>query len=120
MELIEILTPDFKFADDRGCLTQLVHKGFDQINVLTTNQGVTRGGHYHKRSTEAFYVISGSVDVIITSNSEEKKYAFREGDFFLVRPFVFHSMFFPEICTMVQMYDECVELEDGLKDIFTE
>ncbi len=120
MELLETMKPDFHFDDNRGCLTQLVHEGFEQINVLITNKGVTRGGHYHKASTEAFYIINGSVEVTATCNDEERKYEFHQGDFFLVRPFIIHSMFFPESCTMVQMYDKCVEKPDGTKDIYSE
>ena len=120
MELINTKKPDFSFSDDRGKLTQLVHEGFDQVNVLITNEGVTRGGHYHKISGEAFYVISGSVEVTAKKDGPEKKYVFRQGDFFEVKPFVIHSMYFPEHCVMVQMYDKCVEKPDGSKDIYPE
>ena len=48
--------PDFQFEDARGCLTQLIHEGFDQINVLESNKDVVRGGHYHTDRTEAFYL----------------------------------------------------------------
>ena len=120
MELIVRKKVDFNFEDARGSLTQLVHEGFDQINVLVTKKGVTRGGHYHKLSVEAFYVISGSVEVTALHEQEVKKYVFRQGDFFEVHPYVVHSMFFEEDCTMVQMYDRCVELPDGTKDIYAE
>ena len=120
MELIETTRPDFTFVDDRGSLTQLVHDGFNQINVLITNQGVVRGAHYHKLSTEAFYIVTGLVEVTAIYNDKEKKYVFHDGDFFIIRPFVYHSMFFLEKCTMVQMYDKCVELGDSKKDIYYE
>ena len=45
---------------------------------------------------------------------------FQQGDFFAVEPFVSHSMFFPEDCVMVQMYDPPVEQPDGGKDIYGE
>lgn len=111
---------DFSFADHRGCLTQLVHEGYDQINVLQTNQGVLRGGHYHKFSNEAFFVISGSVDVELKKGAERDKVTFKKGDFFEIHPFTVHSMFFPEDCLMVQMYDKPVEQTDGTKDIYPE
>ena len=120
LELIKRKEVDFSFEDNRGKLCQLVHEGFDQVNVLITNRGVTRGGHYHKVCTEAFYVISGSVEVTAAAHGSEKKYVFCEGDFFEIHPFIVHSMFFPENCVMVQMYDKCVELPDGTKDIYSE
>ena len=120
MELIVRKKIDFGFEDTRGSLTQLVHEGFAQVNVLITKKGVTRGGHYHKKSVEAFYVVSGSVEVTAAYENEVKQYVFRKGDFFEVHPYVIHSMFFEEDCIMVQMYDTCVELPDGTKDIYTE
>lgn len=120
MELIKTRNLDFQFEDNRGSLTQLVHEGFDQINVLVTKQGVTRGGHYHKQCTEAFYIISGSIKVTAAKEEAEITYHFGKGDFFQIEPYVMHSMYFPENCTMVQMYNRCVENADGTKDIFTE
>ena len=120
MELVRVLHTDFEFADERGTLTQLVHEGFRQINVLTTKRGVTRGGHFHRLCREAFYVIEGSVEVTLKTAERTETAAFRKGDFFAVEPFVSHSMFFPEDCVMVQMYDPPVEQPDGGKDIYSE
>ena len=63
MELYERVRPDFEFSDTRGALVQLVHEGYEQVNVLTTRAGVTRGGHYHKETAEAFFVVDGRVTV---------------------------------------------------------
>ena len=120
MELVRVLHTDFEFADERGTLTQLVHEGFRQINVLTTKRGVTRGGHFHRVCREAFYLIAGSVEVTLKTAERTETAVFQKGDFFAVEPFVSHSMFFPEDCVMVQMYDPPVEQPDGGKDIYGE
>ena len=120
MELVRVLHTDFEFADERGTLTQLVHEGFRQINVLTTKRGVTRGGHFHRICREAFYVISGSVEVTLKNAERTETAVFHKGDFFAVEPYISHSMFFPEDCVMVQMYDPPVEQPDGGKDIYGE
>ena len=111
---------DFQHVDDRGSLTQLIHDGFKQINVLHSKKGVQRGSHFHKRSIEAFYVISGSVKVTLISKEEKNEIVFSKNDFFEIYPNVLHNMLFLEDCLMVQMYDEPVENVDGTKDIFTE
>lgn len=120
MELVQVLQADFEHSDGRGRLTQLVHGGFQQVNVLTTKRGVTRGGHFHKLSREAFYVVSGSVEVELKTLDRAERAVFRAGDFFAVEPYVSHSMFFPEDCVMVQMYDRPVEQPNGEKDIYSE
>lgn len=118
MEMVELKKVDFSFEDNRGSLNQLVHTGYEQVNVLFTKAGVKRGGHYHKRSTECFFVVDGSVELTVKRDEEEKQYLFKKNDFFQINPFVVHSMTFYEDCTLVAMYDKCVELEDGTKDIF--
>ena len=61
--LIEFLKADFCFDDERGNLVQLVREGWKQVNVIRSEAGVERGGHYHAQNSEAFYVISGSFEL---------------------------------------------------------
>ena len=118
MALYELLKPDFEFSDQRGQLKQLVHDGWKQVNVLITIAGVVRGVHYHKVAREAFYIISGSVDVRFRNGEEYDVCHFKRGDYFLVLPKTVHELSFPEDCIMVQMYDIPVEKADGSKDIY--
>ena len=120
MNLYTMRKTDFQHTDTRGELVQLVHEGFNQINVLESHKGSMRGAHYHKRAIEAFYVVSGSVEVKLNDKETEQTVSFRKGDFFEIHPFVLHNMFFPEECLMVQMYDYPVENKDGTKDIYME
>ena len=118
MKFYEILTPDFEHADGRGKLSQLTHGGYRQINVLSSKKGVTRGGHYHKASHEAFFVADGSVAVTFAKDGETETVTFEENAFFEIPPLVSHSMYFPEDCILVAMYDIPVEKGDGTKDIY--
>lgn len=116
-----VKTPDFEFRDERGSLVQLVHDGYKQINILRSKKGTFRGGHYHKESKEAFYVINGSVRVEFrTQDGNLENHVFTAGEFFEIQPYIIHSMSFDEDCDLVAMYDICVEKEDGTKDIFSE
>ena len=119
-ELYELLTPDFAVQDDRGELAQLVHTGYVQVNVLVSRAGTMRGGHYHKRSRKAFYVVSGGAEFTFRRDGRQEQRVFCAGEFFLIHPYVVHSMVFPENCVLVGLYDRCVEGEDGEKDIFVE
>lgn len=113
------LLPDFTFKDERGSLIQLVHSGYVQVNIITTNKGVVRGNHYHRKCREAFYVISGCVEVTLTSNEEKQKTLFKAGDFFEIPPMIVHKMYYPEDCVMVALYDRPVEDDSGNKDIIS-
>lgn len=116
--LIEMLKPDFKFSNDTGVLIQLVHSGWNQVNVLVSKEGSTRGGHYHKISKEVFYIVSGKVKLTIQAEEKSEEYILQKDDMFLVSPFQRHTFAFLEDTVMVSMYDICVEKEDGSKDIY--
>src|SRR5574344_1528694 len=118
MELFKILKPDFEYRDSRGQLCQLVHEGWKQTNILVTNAGVVRGVHYHKVAKEAFYIISGSVNVKFCKDKEKSERKFGSGEFFMIMPNTVHELSFPEDCVMVQLYDIPVENSNGSKDIF--
>lgn len=120
MVFFEWLNPDFQFSDGRGSLVQLVHEGYKQINVVTTRAGVTRGGHYHKISTEAFFVVSGQVAVEFRKGAAMRCETFHEGEFFRIPPLVSHTMHFLKDTVLVAMYDHAVDLSDGTKDIYAE
>lgn len=118
MALLERINLDFSHVDSRGELHQLVHEGYEQVNVLFTRAGVERGGHYHKRAVECFFVISGAVEVTAWLGDERECERYGKGDFFRINPPAVHSMSFTEDCTMVAMYDKAVENPDGTKDIY--
>lgn len=114
---LKILSPEFIHSDERGSLTQLVSGGYSQINIVVSESGVTRGGHYHKACREAFYIIEGAVKVTAESGGEITERIFRRGDFFEIYPHTAHEMYFPERCIMAVLYDKPVETESG-KDIY--
>ena len=117
--MIEILTPNFEYEDDRGKLVQLVREGFSQFNIIFSKAGVSRGNHYHKENQEAFYVISGQLALTAEKEGQVERYTFTKGDMFLVPPFVKHSFFYETDTLLASMYSNGVECSDGTKDIFT-
>lgn len=55
-----------KHEDERGWLAELVKdKDFGLVFVFVAKPGMTRGGHYHKRKHESFFVISGMARIIL-------------------------------------------------------
>ena len=73
-------------TDDRGDLIQFItqdflskhHLPFGQIYFISFNgKGVVRGNHYHRRSKEAFCLISGTVEVAIQCVKTNTKKVFQ-------------------------------------------
>lgn len=118
--LIEWLTPDFTFDNDRGSLKQLVHDSWKQVNVITSHAGSARGGHYHKYNREGFYVVEGRFLLTVWKGNKKETYEMKKGDMFLIPPYVFHTFEYREETLLVSMYSEGVELSETEKDIWTE
>jgi oxalate decarboxylase/phosphoglucose isomerase-like protein (cupin superfamily) len=115
--LIEFIKPDFQFNDERGVLVQLIHKGWSQVNYVSSKNNSTRGGHYHKNNKEAFYVISGNFKLVVEdADGIKEEYSIKAGDFFVVKPFVIHSFKFELDTTLISFYDKGVE-EGFVRDI---
>lgn len=117
--LLNYLETDFSFSDERGCLTQLVREGYSQVNYVETKAGVVRGGHYHKINKEAFYLISGEIEVKLASlDGVMEHYTFKSGDMFSIEPNVIHTFSYKEDTKMICMYDKGVEIDKDNKDIY--
>lgn len=116
--LIQVLSPDFQFEDNRGTLIQLVHEGYKQVNVVFTRAGVFRGGHYHRENVETFYVTYGSFDFTAEKGDVREKYHFEAGDMFSVLPGVIHGFDYLENTEVVALYDKGVEHRDGTMDSY--
>lgn len=118
--LIERIEKDFEYVDDRGTLTQLVRKGYSQINIVTSKGGVFRGGHYHRLNTEAYYIIKGKCKVTAYKENQRECEIFDAGDFFRIGPYVTHNFDYIEDAILVTMYSLGVELEHGGMDSYQE
>lgn len=116
--LIERIKPDFEHKDERGTLIQIARRGYSQINVVISKEGIFRGGHYHKLNTEAYYIIRGKCKVTAYTDSEKESELFRTGDFFRIGPYVTHDFEYIEDSILVTMYSFGVELDDGTMDSF--
>lgn len=118
MALIEILSPDFTFTDDRGTLTQIVKDGFSQVNAVFTKKGKIRGNfHYHENTKELFYIIKGKIRFTARYEGKSEEYIFSDGDMFMVNENVRHTFLYMEDTYLVGLYTRPVENEDGTKDI---
>ena len=121
MALIEYLTPDFTFTDDRGTLAQLVHGGCTQVNAVFTKKGAVRGNlHYHAHTKEIFYVLAGRVRVTaVSADGETETAELGAGAMFRVNEGIRHTFAYLEDTYLTVLYTRPVEAPDGTKDIIT-
>jgi dTDP-4-dehydrorhamnose 3,5-epimerase-like enzyme len=116
-QLITFYQPDFVFEDNRGCLTQLVNEGWNQVNFITTKAGVLRGDHYHIHNRELFFITKGSFNLLLEKENVKEKYLIKEKDFFAIEKNVNHSFEFIEDTDIISFYDIGVEKTEFKMDI---
>lgn len=68
-----------RHADQRGSFFEIVRSlgGTGQTSFSTTEPGVTRGDHYHRRKVERFTVLAGEAEISLRSLFEDTVHTFR-------------------------------------------
>lgn len=89
------LKANFKYFDERGSLIE-VCKGREwrQMNFFDLKKGFSRGGHYHRKTQELFFVIEGKCQIRIVNvkNGKEIKFIAKEKEIFLIEPYEAHYL----------------------------
>ena len=83
----------FEYQDRRGVLTEIARSTrWKQINFMSLKKGFTRGGHYHKKTRELFFIVEGrcAVKVVNAKNGRAKRLTAKEKDIFVVEPYEIH------------------------------
>lgn len=91
---MNIIQTQYKHKDHRRTLNQLLTAEIHQINFYDAKKGAILGDHYHKKTTEYFYLTKGTV---IYNDS----YVFNKHMMFSVEPGEKHKI---ECMNDVQMF----------------
>lgn len=91
---MKFIKPYFKSEDLRGEILGIAQ--FDwikEMNYIQSKAGSIRGGHYHKQTTELFFIIDGLIHVTISNlqGDVQKSVDVSKGDIFIVDPFEVHT-----------------------------
>ena len=68
--------------DDRGSISDILqHINVDSVTLITIKEGAIRGNHFHKKSVQYSYVLSGQVIAFIQINNQRvEKAVLNKGD----------------------------------------
>ena len=87
----------FTSSDSRGSIEGLIDFGpWHEINYITSRSDIKRGNHYHKKTLEAFFIISGKIIISLQQISNNKlkgkieTHIVSKGQFFIISPYTFH------------------------------
>ena len=116
--LRNLIYPYFYFGDKRGKILGLIQGlKWEEVNYIESLKNQTRGNHYHKKTTEGFFIIEGKIKVTLNFIEEKKKEVFNaeNGDFFIVKPGTIHTFEVLEDSKWINMLSE--PMIEGANDI---
>ncbi|MGC1175149.1 cupin domain-containing protein [Polaromonas sp.] len=91
MELIKLIPA---FTDARGSITDLISDDtINAVTLITFAEGAVRANHYHERTIQWNYVISGEVLLATQMPGQEKvERILKPGDFAVTRELELHAL----------------------------
>ena len=101
-----LLKPYFRFSDDRGEISGIFQdKNWREINYLQSKKGCQRGGHYHRKTQEAFYIIEGKIKILLrdVKTKKEREFIAEKGDIFEIPINAMHTFDIIENSSWINM-----------------
>jgi mannose-6-phosphate isomerase-like protein (cupin superfamily) len=81
------------FNDHRGVIVDLLQKEkINAVTFLTINKNKVRGNHYHKKTYQWNYIISGQMVLVSRINKKIKSKVLKKGDLYLTEPYEHHAL----------------------------
>lgn len=105
--------------DSRGKLIEIFKGSFAQCNILQMKKGTVWGNHYHKRTTEYFYIAKGKILLIknlIFNKTGTKSQTYKAGGSFTIYPYTLHTMHVLEPTKCIVLYSH--QFSDKEPDLY--
>lgn len=81
-------------SDERGEIIDLLeHENINAITLVSFKKGALRGNHYHKKTMQWIYIMSGSIKIVSQMPGEKPvESIMKRGDFFVNIPDERHAL----------------------------
>ncbi|NOT77556.1 MAG: cupin domain-containing protein [Bacteriovoracaceae bacterium] len=92
--MIKFIENYFAHSDERGSIKGLFNFGtWEEGNLITSNAGTIRGGHYHKGTNELFIILDGRIEITTKELGGDKEVVsvVTTGDVFFIEPNIVHT-----------------------------
>ena len=95
------LKPNFK--DKRGLIMDVLTVPVDAVTMITSKKGAVRGNHYHKKTTQWTFVVSGSLRFYTLKNGKPFSRVLKAGDLVESKPGELHTFKAVTDCTFLSI-----------------
>ena len=96
-KMLHFVNRYFVHTDERGSIEGLINSGnWKEINLVTSDTGIIRGNHYHKKTNELFIILEGEIKVLTQKINqgnpvdEVRENYVKGGDVFIIKPMTNH------------------------------
>jgi dTDP-4-dehydrorhamnose 3,5-epimerase-like enzyme len=115
MQLLSYYT---RHRDERGELLGLTRDTWEEANIVETVAGAVRGGHYHAKTRELFYILDGSVQIHLADvrSGQSEELTVTQGALFIIEPFIRHIFTCLERTRWINMLSR--RLQDETPDFY--
>ncbi len=93
MSLIKVKKLEAVHTDERGSIFDVLNKEVAHIGMITFKEGVVRANHYHHKSTQYDYIVSGKLKLVVClpDGSQKEEYVLESGMTTEVPPGIVHA-----------------------------
>lgn len=104
-KLIKIRKVEPAFSDDRGKIIDVLDKPIGHVGYITFTKGALRAKHYHKKSTQYDYILSGKIRLVVcqSDGSEREDHVLESGMATEVPPGIVHTYIAEEDSSMIDI-----------------
>lgn len=108
--MINVIKVKSAFDDARGSIFDIVEAEVRHVGIIESKKGSVRAKHYHKKSTQYTFILSGKVEFfekdMKTENAKLDKTTLGPFDLVITPPGVFHAIRCLEDCVFLDMTSE--------------
>jgi dTDP-4-dehydrorhamnose reductase len=108
----DLVSPYFCSVDNRGKMIG-VFQGlkWEEINYVESIKDSVRGNHYHKETTEGFFVIDGKIKVTLVDTVKNLKRTFvaKKGNILIITPCTVHTFEMLENSSWINMLSKTLK-----------
>ena len=82
------------FSDERGVIIDLLNESINHVGLITTKKESSRGNHYHKKSTQYSYILSGKFEVLLADINDldnVEEIILNSGEIIIISPNIVHT-----------------------------
>jgi hypothetical protein len=95
---------NINFFDRRGYIIDIFYKeNYNHATLIYSKKNSIRGNHFHKKTTQATFVLNGSCTYYYKSNIEKKikKIKLKKFSYIITKPYEYHAYKFHKVTNML-------------------